>query len=115
MEDRALRQHATGDVSLQSLELQQSADFPIRCALAYSACRILDPAISKVFFHVTGHVYEKESVLQSAQVSWAIHRPVRVSLTGVECHSHAIGSAQIPVVAQAGPEAVVEGVYGSCE
>ena len=57
MEDRALRQHATGDVSLQLLELQQGPDIPVRVALAYIARGVLDPAVAKVLFHVVGHIY----------------------------------------------------------
>lgn len=44
-----------------------------------------------------------------------MHRPVHGSLTGIESYAHAVRPAQVPVVAQAGPEAVIESVYGDGE
>lgn len=45
----------------------------------------------------------------------AVYRLVGGLLTGVESHAHALVPAQVPIVAQAGPEAVIESVYGDCE
>ena len=44
-----------------------------------------------------------------------MHPPARGSLTGVESHSHAIGPAQVAIVAETGPEAIIKSVYGDSE